>query len=1253
MIPIHGMYEGALKINQLCWVEFVKGNDMRKGIYTVLASMILCGSSGAEYMGLTDSFSVEIFSNQGDLLFSRPLIGTAAKDGRELMDLAYGDFLLSHPGNELIVLRDNENIEIFPDPFNGEGALRRLTWNGLATMGRTVTAIHMDGSDLLAYLEPGEVPGYAGYRYREGHTTSNPTVLNRVGFVSLKGEHIHAPGTGMVAGKGFYPSDHKSWAVLHRDGVVEMYAGDSTENSMDLAGSFSAEQLSGGKNIATFGVQDELLVAGDADNRLCFFKHGDSGFALQSEVQLKTASKLAGIVTYGPADIPLTERPMTALEAGFVSPSREYRPVAWWHWINGNITKEGIRADLEDMKRAGLGGAQILDVEIYLPPGPVRYGTPEWFEMVQVAVDTADELGLTMGMANCPGWSESGGPWIPPEKSMKKLVWTETPVPGGAMFRGQLDTPETNLNFYRDVAVLAVPDKEVIPLQDIVDLTSDLGDGGRLNWAVPDGDWTVFRFGYTSTGAKNHPAQPEGTGLEVDKMDAEAVAFQFENAMGQIIRNAGSACGEAFNTLLIDSWECGRSSWTEKFPELFRESRGYDIRSYLPVLAGKTVESRQQTDAFMIDYRSALSDGIIDQFFNTLTGLSAEHGLDLMAETYACKDFDQYRAGEVITHTASEFWVHSLNDGAGPLKKAASVAHTLGRNLVPAEAFSARPADGRWLPVPSTLKAVGDLAFVQGITQLLLHSYVHQPRSDIWPGFTLGRYGTHFGRLNPYWEFSRPWVDYLSRCQFMLRQGSYCADYLVLLPSDTHFLYHEPIKTMPDGFANDTVTKSILMTAEVENGQIVLPGGMKYRILLLPTNWTASADLLEKIAYFVDQKVPVFGPPPRIASGLFELENGKDAWSKRVSLLWGNGKDAQIPRDSNPEKIAHELILNPDFQARNKLGSSSIRWIHRRTPSEDIYFIANLEAQPARFLGEFRVTGRQPEFWNPVSGTMLPAAVFEDGATVTSVNMELPSNGSVFVVFRHPVPLQRMTSIVAAGCSAPLSQQECRLSEQHQLVFDHAGAYQLERSGGVVEDISVSLPEPLRIQGPWSVHFVPMLDRPFDRVFPDLVSWPEHSDEPVRFFSGKAVYQTKFTLPAVDTNLIYRLELGEVCDIAEVHVNGERAGIAWTAPFSVDVTPFLQEGDNELKVTVANRAVNRLIGDEQFPPDAEYQAGGSEFTNGRLLSFPDWFQDPALLRNRQRRTFSTWTFYTKESPLVPAGLLGPVRLTADRVISRL
>ncbi len=1223
---------------------------MKQSVYAVLASMILCCSAGAEYLGLTDRFSVEIFSDRGDLLFSRPLTGTAAKDGRELIDLAYGDFLLSHPGNELIVLRDNATVEYFPDPFDGEGSLRRLNWNSLATMGRTVAAIHMDGSDLLAYLEPGEVPGYAGYRYREGQTTSNLTMLDRAGYMPLKGEHAHAPGTAMAAGKRFVPSDHISWAVLHRDGVVGVYAGDPAGRSMNFAGSFSAAQVTGGTNFTSLGVQDELLVAGDDDNRLYFFKHGNSGFELQSELQLKTDSRLAGIAACGPAGIPSAECSMTALEAGFSSPPQEYRPVAWWHWINGNITKEGIRADLEDMKRVGLGGAQILDVEIYLPPGPVRYGTPEWFEMVQVAVDTADELGLTLGMANCPGWSESGGPWIPPEQSMKKLVWTETSVPGGAVFRGQLAQPETKLNFYRDIAVLAVPDKEVIPLKELVDLTPELGEDGRLSWAVPDGDWTVFRFGYTSTGAKNHPAQPEGTGLEVDKLDAEAVAFQFENAMGRIIRNAGSACGETFNTLLIDSWECGQSSWTEKFPDLFREYRGYDLHSYLPVLAGKTVESKQQTDAFMIDYRSALSEGIIDRFFNTLTGLSAEHGLDLMAETYACKDFDQYRAGEVISHTASEFWVHSLNDGAGPLKKAASVAHTLGRDRVPAEAFSARPDDGRWLPVPSTLKAVGDLAFVQGITQLLLHSYVHQPRSDIWPGFTLGRYGTHFGRLNPYWEFSRPWVDYLSRCQFMLRQGRYCADYLVLLPSDTHFLYHEQIKTMPDGFANDTITKNILMTAEVENGQIVLPGGMKYRILLLPANWTASGELLDKIAYFVDQNVPVFGPPPRIPSGLLELKNGKDGWSKRVSLLWGSGKDAPIPRDSNPEKITRELILNPDFQARNRLGSSSIRWIHRRTSSEDIYFIANLEAQPARFLAEFRVTGRQPEFWNPVSGAMRPAAVFEEGASATSVNMELPANGSVFVVFRHPVPLQRVTSIVSSGGSAPLSQQECRLSENHQLVFEDAGAVQLEMSGGAVKDISVSLPEPLLIQGPWNVQFIPMLKSPFDRVLPEVISWTEHSDDEVRFFSGKAVYQTKFTLSSIDTNLIYRLELGEVCDIAEVRVNGGLAGIVWTAPFSVDGTPFLQKGDNVLEVTVANRAVNRIIGDEQFPQDAEYQEGGSKFTDGRLLNFPDWFHDPAKLRDRQRHTFSTWTFYTKDSPLVPAGLLGPVRLTADRIV---
>jgi (4-O-methyl)-D-glucuronate---lignin esterase len=145
------------------------------------------------------------------------------------------------------------------------------------------------------------------------------------------------------------------------------------------------------------------------------------------------------------------------LETGFQQPPTSAKPQTWWHWMNGNITREGITADLEAMSRVGLGGAQIFDVSDGIPGGPVGYMSPAWRGMVKHAFTEADRLGLEMCIHNCPGWSASGGPWIKPENAMQKIVFSEMQIQGPATFDGKLKQPKTELGYYRDIAMLAFP----------------------------------------------------------------------------------------------------------------------------------------------------------------------------------------------------------------------------------------------------------------------------------------------------------------------------------------------------------------------------------------------------------------------------------------------------------------------------------------------------------------------------------------------------------------------------------------------------------------------------------------------------------------------------------------------------------------------------------------------------------------------------------------------------------------------------
>src|ERR1017187_7615603 len=213
------------------------------------------------------------------------------------------------------------------------------------------------------------------------------------------------------------------------------------------------------------------------------------------------------------------------LETGFLNPPDSAKPQTWWHWMNGNITKAGLTADLEAMKQIGLGGATIVNVDCGIPRGPVNFMSPEWREDFKFAVQEANRLGLELCVENCAGWSSSGGPWNTVTNAMQKVTTSELRVTGPTNFSAALPQPPTTLNFYRDIAVLAFPALDAgatianldakdgrngnavlsspnagdstagaIQKRKIVDLTSKLTADGKLNWRVPAGEWVILRL---------------------------------------------------------------------------------------------------------------------------------------------------------------------------------------------------------------------------------------------------------------------------------------------------------------------------------------------------------------------------------------------------------------------------------------------------------------------------------------------------------------------------------------------------------------------------------------------------------------------------------------------------------------------------------------------------------------------------------------------------------------------------------------
>lgn len=956
----------------------------------------------------------------------------------------------------------------------------------------------------------------------------------------------------------------------------------------------------------------------------------------------------------------------SSLEAGFAKPPRQARPLVWWHWINGNVTKEGIRADLDDMKRVGIGGAQILDVEMYLPKGPVRYGSDEWREHVQYAIETAAQLDLEIHIANSPGWSGSGGPWVTPERAMKRIVWSETKTDGGAVSL-ELPQPPAKLGFYRDIAVLAAPataerledlpakiveaskplrratrsDPDGIPLDDVMNLTRKMDGAGKLAAALPPGRWVLLRFGYTATGATNHPAQPEGHGLEVDKLDAEAVTFEFEQSVGRIIRDAGRLAGKTLNGILFDSFEAGFQNWTESFPAEFAKRKGYDFIPYLPLVTGRIIQSREVSEAVLWDFRHVIDEMFAENYFGTMHRLAARHGMKIYSESQG-GPLNPMSANRHVDVPMNEFWMPDASGRASRIKLTTSAAGFLGRNIVAAEAFTATPANGKYQNTPSTLKRPGDQAFALGINRFVFHHYTHQPVTSAAPGFALGRYGSHFGRLNTWWPYADGWIRYLARCQFLLQQGRTIADACVLVEEDTGYGFPSKMAKLVPGYDFQACSPVDLRAMSFRDGRLVHPQGQSYGLLILPKEWVAELSTLRHLRRLVQAGAAILGEPPTAPAGLRDVQ-AREEFNLLAAELW-SGMDGEkvksrkvgagaVYRNLEPTEVLQQCGLPSDLSWEPE--DADFKFLHRATGDADIYFVFSDSEKPVRADLRFRQKDRCPEIWDAATGAHADAPIFAARDDGISVPIQFEPWGSVFVIFRKPLPNRWIT----AAAPANIELRDGKILAAGESVV-------LSSSDGGTQTVSLAArPADVTLRRSWAVSFTDGRGAPQRAVFERLVSWPEHSDPSIKYYSGTAVYRTTFEATAAPPGRTAILDLGDVADIAELSVNGQSAGVLWKPPFRADVTRLLRNGSNAIEVRVANRWINRLIGDESVPVEYAYQPPGrSKFTDGRLLTLPAWLYDPSKLSTRKRHSFSTWKHYDGDSPLVRSGLLGPVKL---------
>jgi (4-O-methyl)-D-glucuronate---lignin esterase len=962
----------------------------------------------------------------------------------------------------------------------------------------------------------------------------------------------------------------------------------------------------------------------------------------------------------------------TGLDEEFATPPISARPWAYWCWVNGNFNYSQMTYELEEIKRKGLGGFNIFDIGAYptgddVPAGPTFMG-PESVDAIGYAVREAGRLGLGICLIASNSW-DAGGSWITPEMAMMgifvssvkasgpqqlsmTLPFTEIKIPKERMkFKNLLGADGLPL-FYKDVAVLAIPtgkENEAIDMDRIINLTGKLSKTGKLTVTLPEGDWEIVRYVCSNTGETLKLPSPNSDGLILDHFNPQATTQHFEYILDRLQSEIGDLASSALQYLYLCSYEVRGKIWTPAFAEEFQKRRGYDMAPYLPALFDRTVQDEKTTERFLFDYHKTLSDLIIEGHYINARNMVHKQGLKIISEAggpgqplHNCP-VEALRALGALDIPRGEFWnKHQVLNKEGIdllwlVKEIACAAHIYGKTLVQGEAFTSFE---NWQEGPYELKPLADKAMCEGLNHFVFHTFAHTPPESGVPGWAYHA-GTHVNTTRIWWPMADEFIAYLSRCSHLLQQGLFVAD-VCYYYGDRAPNFVDPKHIDPSlGYGYDydvTNSEVILERMSTKDGRIVLPNGMSYALLALPDEDAMDLDVLKKIEQLVLDGATVVGSKPSRAYSLNKAAHTDEQVKLLADKIWGQCDGVNVLENQYGKgkvvwgktlrRILDQKQICPDFQLRREEDLNDIDYIHRRHGENDIYFVINKTAQWKNIDCAFRVNGKIPEFWHPGTGEISKQHHYQLDDAQTWVPIQLPPNGSIFVIFKDKTPDLRIESIVCKpNPDAPAQNEYLTLIENENSEWIAnialAGRYKFTDNQQRVQKIEVeALPSPLTLSGSWDVRFPHGWGIPTIVTFPELISWTDSELESIQYFSGIGNYRKSFDIPSDWVNGEYQLmlDLGKVKEIARVYLNGHCLGNVWKEPFCLDITKFVEAGENHLVVDVANVWNNRLVGDGKLPPEERR-------TNSNISKGPKAWGKP-------------W----KEVPLIDAGLIGPVKI---------
>ena len=888
------------------------------------------------------------------------------------------------------------------------------------------------------------------------------------------------------------------------------------------------------------------------------------------------------------------------LEAGFRDPSIENRPLAFWDWLNGYVDTTKMVFELEEMKRQGMRGAFIWDVGALSDPGKMIPAGPAFLgeqslKTISLALKTAGRLGLEMGMIASSSWN-AGGDWIGEADASKQLLSTVQMVTGPSKQRIKIGRPESEAG--KDhasslISSIAIPHSNSKKIDFTRDKAISLDEFRTsdqfIDWQVPEGKWDVITFFMYNTGQPLECPSPNSNGPMIDHLSQRATKIHFDTILTRLA--SISTPENRLKFLEVDSYEVWPAKdWTPGFIEEFKTRYGYDPKPFLPLLQGYRSNDSIVGERFLGDYNRLVGDMIIENHFKQATDIVNTNGMKLFAEA----GHGGYPRVEPLKGLGNsdvpmgEFWNRQR---FWVTKEAASAAHIYGKQVVASESLTGW---NHWQHGPTDYKQLIDIAFCEGLNQIVFHTFAHNPAIAGKPGFAYHA-GEHLNVNTTWWDMARPFMDYLSRCSYLLRQGNFVGDACLyygdqqpnVIPpkridpnikpiyNDDQCLHcgqPKPVNVGPlEGYDFDYINADIITsTLGVEDGKLMLPSGTSYRVMLLPDRTDISLEVLKSLEKLVFDGATVIGPKPERTTSLKNYPDCDNEVKTIAGKLWGQADGKNIFSNSfgkgkvywgkTVKEVLEEMKVSPDLEVKGIDNSQYvIDYIHRRTATEDIYFVSNSSPAEQHVTCTFRVNAnRVPELWDAESGLIQRSVKYSNVEGGISIELTMDPLASRFVVFKD----------ISSG------KNDKDLSADLQFGF----------SGHSVGTA------PIDITNNWTVSFDTVMGGPATYRMDKLMDWASADSTGVKYYSGTAAYTRQFT---IEKGILSRgthayVTFENIQEVASVSVNGKDCGIIWTPPYRTDITQHIKPGINEIRVQVTNTWNNRIVGDWRNPEKFQY-----------------------------------------------------------------